>query len=92
MVPGGKEMLQAFDKVNVGTSMAILGVLNGVKYFLWGLKEPMHVMKMMATGSPLIANETFKDQRRRYMEDGVIVLRTFRSHCCMMARQVQACR
>jgi len=39
MVPGD-EMLQAFDDANVGTSIAILGVLNGVKYFLWGLKEP----------------------------------------------------
>jgi hypothetical protein len=76
MVPGDK-MTEAFDDANVGTLMAIFGVLNGVKYFLWGLKEPSYVMKMMATGGPLIANETCKDQRRRFTEGRVEVPRTF---------------
>lgn len=76
MVPGG-EMTEAFNDANVGASMAISGVLDGVKYFLWGLKEPSYVMKMMATGGPLIANETCKDQRRRFNEGGVEVSRTF---------------
>jgi hypothetical protein len=76
MVPGDK-MLQAFDDANVGLSMAILGLLNGVKYFLWGLKEPSYMMKMMAMGGPLIANKTCKDQRRRFTKDGVEVSRTF---------------
>jgi hypothetical protein len=76
MMPG-EEMSQAFDEANVGTSMAILGVLDGVKYFLWGLKELSYVMKMMVTGGSLIANKTCIDQRQRYMEDGVEVLRTF---------------
>jgi hypothetical protein len=49
MVPGD-EMSQAFDDANIGLSMAILGLLDGVKYFLWGLEEPSYVMKMMATG------------------------------------------
>jgi hypothetical protein len=35
--------------------MAISGGLDGVKYFLGGLKEPSCVIKMMATGGPLIA-------------------------------------
>jgi hypothetical protein len=76
MVPGD-EMSQAFDNANVGTLMAISGVLNGTKYFLWGLKEPSYVMKMMVTGGPLIANETCKDQRRRITKDGVEVSHTF---------------
>jgi hypothetical protein len=76
MVPGG-EMTEAFNDANIGASMAISGVLDGVKYFLWGLKEPSYVMKMMATGGPLIANETCKDQRRRFNEGGVEVSRTF---------------
>jgi hypothetical protein len=76
MVPGDK-MSQAFDNANVGSLMAILGVLDGVKYFLWGLKEPLYVMKMMATGGPLIANKSCKPQRWRFTKDGVEVLRTF---------------
>ena len=39
----------------IGTLMAISGGLDGVKYFLGGLKEPSCVIKMMATGGPLIA-------------------------------------
>ncbi len=76
MVPGD-EMTEAFGDANVGALMAISGVLDGVKYFLWGLKEPSYVMKMMATGGPLIANETCKDQQRRFNEGGVEVSRTF---------------
>jgi hypothetical protein len=76
MVPGN-EMSRAFEDGDVGTSMAISGILDGVKYFLWGLKEPSYVMKMMATGGPLIANETCKEQKRWFKEDGVEVARTF---------------
>ncbi len=76
MVPGD-EMMEAFDDANVGTSMAISSVLDGVKNFLWGLKEPSYVMKMMVTGGPLIANETCKDQQWRLTKDGVEVSHTF---------------
>jgi hypothetical protein len=76
MVPGD-EMMEAFAEANVGTSMAIPSVLDGVKYFLWGLKEPSYVMKMMATGGPLIANETCKDQWWKFTDGGVEVTRTF---------------
>ncbi len=31
----------------------ISGVLEGVKYFLWRMKEPDYVMKMMAAGGAL---------------------------------------
>ena len=77
MVPGD-EMTEHFVEANVGDSAAISGVLDGVKYFLWALKEPQYVMKMMATGGPLIANETCKDQKRRFVENGVEVSRTFK--------------
>jgi hypothetical protein len=49
MVPG-EEMSQALDEANVGTSMAISGMLDGVKHFLWGLKEPSYVMKIWHHG------------------------------------------
>jgi hypothetical protein len=77
MVPGD-EMTEHFAEANVGNSAAISGVLDGVKYFLWALKEPQYVMKMMATGGPLIANDTCKDQRRRFVKDGVEVSCTFK--------------
>ena len=77
MVPGD-EMTEHLSEANVGDAMSISGVLDGVKYFLWGLKEPQYVMKMMATGGPLIANETCKEQKRRFVEDGVEVSRTFK--------------
>jgi hypothetical protein len=35
------------------------------------------MMKMMATGGPLIANKTCKDQWRRFTKDGVEVSHTF---------------
>jgi hypothetical protein len=76
MVPG-EAFLEAFEGKKVGTLMAILGVLAGVKYFLWGLKEPSFVMKMMATGGPLIPNKSCKLQRRRFEEGGVEVTCTF---------------
>ena len=66
----GDEMTEAFADANVGTLMAISGVLDGVKYFLWGLKEPSYMMKMMVTGGPLIANETCKDQRWKFTDGG----------------------
>ena len=72
MVPGD-EMTDA----NVGTLMAIPSVLDGVKYFLWGLKEPLYVMKMMATGGPLISNESCQEQKCWFKEDGAEVECTF---------------
>jgi len=70
MVPGDA-MTEAFDEGQVGDSMAISGVLDGVKYFLWGLKEPGYIMKMMATGGQLISNDTCKMQTRTWTKDGV---------------------
>ena len=56
-------MTEVFTDANVGTAMAITGVLDGVKYFLWGLKEPSYVMKMIATGGPLVVNESCEKQK-----------------------------
>jgi hypothetical protein len=70
MVPGDT-MMEALDEGQVGDSMAISGVLDGVKYFLWGLKEPSYIMKMMATGGPLISNDQCKMLTQMLTEDGV---------------------
>jgi len=55
LVPG-EYMDRMFDDQEVGESAAISGKLDGEEYFLWGLKEPSYVMKMMATGGPIVAN------------------------------------
>ncbi len=69
--------MQAFDDANVGPAKEILGVLDGVKYFLWGMKMPSYMMKMLAMGGALIVNESCKDQWEKFTKDGVKVSRTF---------------
>ncbi len=34
----------------------ISGKLSGVEYFIWGMKEPDHVMKIMGTSGALLSN------------------------------------
>jgi hypothetical protein len=70
LVPG-EAMDRMFDKQEVGASMAISGQLNGKEYFLWGLKEPSYVMKMMVTGGPLVVNDDCEPQKRYWTEGGV---------------------
>jgi hypothetical protein len=64
--------------LGVGEWLAISGKLSGEDYFLWALKEPSYVMKMMATGGPLLPNESCAEQKRVWMEDGVQCLRRYR--------------
>lgn len=47
----GDAMQRRFDRpeVNVGDVEAISGTQDGMPYFLWGMKEPDYVMRMMAT-------------------------------------------
>ena len=53
----------------------------GVPYNLWGMKEPDYVMRMMATGGPMLVIETCKETVRKWMEDGVEVVRRFKYAC-----------
>ncbi len=50
--------------VNIGDVDALTGIAEGVNgnlmYFLWGMKEPDYVMRMMATGGPLTRDESCK--------------------------------
>lgn len=59
MVPGDA-MERHFQDKEVGDTDAIEGVLDGVKYTIWGMKEPNYIMRMMATGGALLADETCK--------------------------------
>ncbi len=63
--------------LGVGDSLAISGKLDGKDYFLWGLKEPSYVMKMMAMEGPLIANKSCGEQKWRWTEGGVESVQTF---------------
>jgi hypothetical protein len=81
-VPG--DAMQSFfdeDGVNVGDNHAISGTMDGVPYNLWGMKEPDYVMRMMATGEPMSALESCKETVRKWMENGVEVVRRFRYAC-----------
>jgi hypothetical protein len=43
-----------------GEVEAIEGTLSGTTYWLWGMKEPDYVMKIMATGGVLASDDTCK--------------------------------
>jgi hypothetical protein len=58
-------------ELKVGDSLVISGKLDGKEYFFWALKEPSYIMKMMATGGPLLANDSCGEQKWRWTEGGV---------------------
>ncbi len=69
----------------------ISGVLDGVKYFLCGMKEPDYIMKMMATGGSLFTGGCREvvwnlDSPRECDEEGVHLHQTLPP-----SLQVQAC-
>ena len=57
LVPG-KAMDERFAGKSPGECEAITGTLNSSPYFIWGMKEPDYVMKIMATGGVLAEDET----------------------------------
>ena len=59
MVPG-KETEDHFGEVEVGEIDAIQVTVDYIIYNLWGMKEPNYVMRMMATGVRLLADDTCK--------------------------------
>jgi hypothetical protein len=65
MVPGDA-MERHFEDKEVGDVDAIEGVLDGVKYTLWGMKEPNYIMRMMATGGALLSDFSCKTTTRIY--------------------------
>jgi hypothetical protein len=74
--------------LGVGDSVAISGKLDDEEYFLWGLKEPSYVMKMMAMGGPLLANESWGEKKRRWIEGGLRVFGRFIPMPVLLALQV----
>jgi hypothetical protein len=64
-------------ELKVGDSLATSRKLDSEEYFFWALKEPSYIMKMMATGGPLLANDSCEEQKRRWTEGGVERIGTF---------------
>jgi hypothetical protein len=57
------------------------GKQDNVPYFIWGMKEPDYVMRMMATGGPLGLTDECRETKRRCTEEDRDVERKFRYTC-----------
>ncbi len=79
----GEAISREFDnlELKVGDSLAIFGKLDSKEYFFWALKEPSYIMKMMAMGGPLLANDSCGEQKQRWTEGGVERVGTFQLTC-----------
>ncbi len=56
LVPGA-HIIDYFKDKAVGSIDAISGVLDGIKYNIWCMKEPEYCMSIMATGGALCSAE-----------------------------------
>jgi hypothetical protein len=76
-------MQRRFDppEVKVGDVDAITGVQDDVPYFIWGMKEPDYVMRLMATGGPLGSTDECRETERRCTEGDQDVKRKFIYMC-----------
>ena len=59
-------MKDHFLEMEVGETYAIQGKVDDVIYNLWGTKEPTYVLRMIATGGRLLADDTRKENVRRW--------------------------
>ena len=66
----GDAMQRRFDRpeVKVGDVDAITGKQDNVPYFIWGMKVPDYVMRMMATRGPLGSTYECRETKRRCTE------------------------
>lgn len=53
LVPGDT-ISEYFETKLVGKTDVISSKLSGIECFIWGMKEPNHIMKIMGTGSALV--------------------------------------
>ena len=61
----------------MGGTNAIQGTVDDAIYNLWGLKEPDYVMRIMAIGGRLLADDTCKKTVRRWKVNGEDVVKKF---------------
>ena len=62
----GDAIDQYFEDKDVGDTDSLAGVLDGVKYDLFCMKEPEYVMKVMATYSGLTVKDGERESKRIY--------------------------
>jgi Transposase IS4 len=74
----GDAIKQHFDTKAVGECDRLPGVLDGVKFDIFGMKEPDYVMMLMSTYGSLIVNDGQKLSHREYHADGQTVCTTFK--------------
>ena len=67
-----------FGEVGVGETNAIQGKVDDFIYNLWGMKEPNYVMKMMAIGGHLMADDMCKETVRIWNENREYVVKKFK--------------
>ena len=77
MVPS-KYMEDHFGGVDVGETDIIHGTVDDAFYNLWSMKEPNYVMRMMATGGRLLADDKSNETVRRWKETGEDVVNKFK--------------
>ena len=73
----GNVINSEMQSAEVGETRAISGVLDGVSYNFWMMREPDYIMSMMATGGRLLADETCKQTKRSWLENGVQRVKEF---------------
>ena len=61
----------------IGETDAIQGTFNGITYNLWAMKEPEDVMKNMATGGSLLADDFCRTTICCWLENGVDQVKEF---------------
>ena len=62
----------------MGDTYDIKITVDGVIQNLWGMKAPNCVMKILATGRQILADETCKETVRRWKENGEDVVNNFK--------------
>ena len=74
----GKEMEDHFVGVELGETDAMQGTVDDVICNLWVMKEPNYLMRIMATGVRLLADDTCKETFIRWNENGSYVVKKFK--------------
>ena len=76
-VPG--ELIdEFFEELEVGESDSLYGVLDGIPYNIFCMKEPDYVMKVMSTYGGLVVKEGQKESTRKYEKNGAMHTKTFK--------------
>ena len=71
-IPGGA-IDTHFKSKEVGDRDSLHGMLDGVAYDIFCMKEPDYVMKIMATYCGLTVKDGQKESRRKYETDGEMI-------------------